>query len=401
MKILFESKVLRKSRFKVGDKVVTTMGIKRKGTIVKPFNFKDSNDGSYHQKSSHVPVVWSDGTKGYHDHILLKHESIVEAVDPEERKLRLYKVAKRIPILKKAHDMALAKGSEADKFSLLHKLKKATAILNRDKKGFARQRFKQAGWSDIKKQYQAHAAEIAKVDPIARTRTTLKGADPEERSIRIHRLRSYAKIMGKVAHNTVKFDNNIIKAMGQSNIGSRASAIAKAYSGQDPKYTAFYKSQPRYVPKGKSQDKPLRARIMDVLAKKGAGIVHKNIDKEQRAKRIEKLVNLGTRSHLAYKANMRGDWDAARRLQLAGKRKTWARDPDKDAPKNATNLRDDALRAHTIAAKFLTKKAGKAKLQRVISRLKRGQSSVGFEKDWKALKNPIKDKLKVRTEASK
>ena len=310
-----------------------------------------------------------------------------ESVDPEERKLRLRKVAKRIPILKKARDMALAHaGSGAAFQTASHKLKKAKAILARDKDSYRTSSRHQKSWS-------------AQIKPAAKTpemaRTTLSGADPEERSLRVHRLRDYGKLMNRVAHNSMRFDNNFDKAMRQSKESNRAYAIAQAYSGQDPRYTAFYKSSPRVVPKGRVQDKPLRARIMDVLAKKGAGIVHKNIDKEQRAKRIEKLVNLGTRSRLAHDAYLRGDEDAAKRLGIAGKRKTWIKGDTE--PKMSLDYTNDAERAHTIAAKFLTRKSGKAKFQRVISRLKKGQASAGLE-DRKTWHNPIKDKLGVRTE---
>jgi hypothetical protein len=65
----------KKSEFPIGSKVVTTMGVRRKGTITKPFHWKQSDDGTYKEPGKgYHPVQWSDGTKGYHH----KHHMKIE-----------------------------------------------------------------------------------------------------------------------------------------------------------------------------------------------------------------------------------------------------------------------------------------------------------------------------------
>ena len=55
-----------KKTFSVGKRVRKTMGIKGEGTVVPPFRWEESNDGSYKPPDKgDVPVKWDDGTKGY------------------------------------------------------------------------------------------------------------------------------------------------------------------------------------------------------------------------------------------------------------------------------------------------------------------------------------------------
>ena len=51
-------------KFKVGDRVHKGMGVKSNGTVVAPFYWRDSTDGTYRDLDSKVHVKWDDGTKG-------------------------------------------------------------------------------------------------------------------------------------------------------------------------------------------------------------------------------------------------------------------------------------------------------------------------------------------------
>jgi len=68
----------RKNCKKVGSRVCTTMGVRRTGTVIEPFNWKDSNDGTYRgptSKEKAVWVKWNDGTKGWiHDAFVAEKE---------------------------------------------------------------------------------------------------------------------------------------------------------------------------------------------------------------------------------------------------------------------------------------------------------------------------------------
>lgn len=60
----------------VGTKVVTIMGCHREGVIVRPFCYRDSNDGTYRPPNKdELPVQWNDGTKGYHNRYYMKEVS--------------------------------------------------------------------------------------------------------------------------------------------------------------------------------------------------------------------------------------------------------------------------------------------------------------------------------------
>ena len=49
-----------------GTRVVQTMGIRQSGVTTKPFDWKQSNDGTYKAPGPNDhPVQWDDGTKGY------------------------------------------------------------------------------------------------------------------------------------------------------------------------------------------------------------------------------------------------------------------------------------------------------------------------------------------------
>ena len=55
--------------FNFGDRVDTRMGVRRRGTVVKPFNWREATDGTYSSPFDyHAPfvwVAWDDGTKGW------------------------------------------------------------------------------------------------------------------------------------------------------------------------------------------------------------------------------------------------------------------------------------------------------------------------------------------------
>jgi hypothetical protein len=60
---------------KIGRRIEKTMGIRRLGTIIAPFNWRECTDGQYRQPTRLdgriVWVQWDDGTKGW------IHESFV------------------------------------------------------------------------------------------------------------------------------------------------------------------------------------------------------------------------------------------------------------------------------------------------------------------------------------
>lgn len=60
--------------FKVGSTVETIMGCKRQGTVVLPFYWEKSTDGTYKppSQSQDVPIVWTDGTTGYANKFTIK-----------------------------------------------------------------------------------------------------------------------------------------------------------------------------------------------------------------------------------------------------------------------------------------------------------------------------------------
>lgn len=52
--------------FPIGTSVRTTQGVRREGTVVKPFPASEANDGSYGEVGRDaVYVEWNDGTKGF------------------------------------------------------------------------------------------------------------------------------------------------------------------------------------------------------------------------------------------------------------------------------------------------------------------------------------------------
>lgn len=64
---LYDGILLSEAKIPIGTKVKTTMGIRKTGTIVKPFYWKDSTDGTYKEPGpGYYPVKWDDGTKGWH-----------------------------------------------------------------------------------------------------------------------------------------------------------------------------------------------------------------------------------------------------------------------------------------------------------------------------------------------
>jgi hypothetical protein len=61
--------------FAIGDEVKTTMGVKRTGKVIKPFDYKKATDGTYREpyaKDKVVYVEWDDGTKGWSHEIHLE-----------------------------------------------------------------------------------------------------------------------------------------------------------------------------------------------------------------------------------------------------------------------------------------------------------------------------------------
>ena len=74
-------------KFKPGDRVKTTMGVRLSGTIVKPFDWHSSTDGTYKAPEinrGYHPVEWSDGTKGYHHQDHMELEAKKEEVEKAE-----------------------------------------------------------------------------------------------------------------------------------------------------------------------------------------------------------------------------------------------------------------------------------------------------------------------------
>jgi hypothetical protein len=66
-----------KRNFSVGKRVQKTMGCMLDGTIIPPFDWNQSDDGTYKPPTKdHVPVLWQDGSKGYENKCHL--EVIVE-----------------------------------------------------------------------------------------------------------------------------------------------------------------------------------------------------------------------------------------------------------------------------------------------------------------------------------
>jgi hypothetical protein len=76
-------------KFPIGTRVKKTMGIRMSGTIVKPFYWKQSTDGTYKAPDKREQAVeWDNGTKGYSfiDHI----EELKKNPATETRELALY-----------------------------------------------------------------------------------------------------------------------------------------------------------------------------------------------------------------------------------------------------------------------------------------------------------------------
>ena len=73
-----ELSILKEKRtFSVGKRVQKTMGCRLEGTILDPFDWNKSNDGTYKPPTKdHVPIVWQDGSIGYENKCYL--EVIVE-----------------------------------------------------------------------------------------------------------------------------------------------------------------------------------------------------------------------------------------------------------------------------------------------------------------------------------
>ena len=68
-----ELAILNDVEFKPNIKVMTIMGTKRTGKIIKNFHWKDSTDGTYAAPGKNdIPVLWDDGTKGFHSKKYLK-----------------------------------------------------------------------------------------------------------------------------------------------------------------------------------------------------------------------------------------------------------------------------------------------------------------------------------------
>lgn len=64
------------ANFKINDRVKTAGGVRRHGTVIDRFPWRETNDGGYREPDAgHVPVMWDDNTKGYWSPSLLIKES--------------------------------------------------------------------------------------------------------------------------------------------------------------------------------------------------------------------------------------------------------------------------------------------------------------------------------------
>lgn len=228
----------------------------------------------------------------------------------------------------------------------------------------------------------------------------LEAFDPEERNLRLHRLRKYAKMLRGAAHNAVVFDHNYKRAGAHDGKAARADAIAKAYSGRNPVFASNYKNSERsgYRLLGKRDGGSMKAGNLAAKVAKHIGVRKgSKIDRDTRAKRVMKIINVGTQSSLAYRAQMRGDFDQAKRLgsKSLPLRAKW--DKHHHPEKTAYDHAQDAQRAHLLAAKFLKTPGKRKALNKALRIVRNGQALVNRVRNYKKLDNPLSH-LGVRTD---
>lgn len=281
----------------------------------------------------------------------------LEAIDPENRAVRLGLLRKKLANLKVASGMAKDAGKwrEADRLKLKSIRVKASVDRNKDVYKVASKKYKLANLKG-------------------------SGVDREDRALRINKLKVFAKEQDKV---DTPGERRLAHAKQK-----RAQGLVRAYSGSDPSYAKLHHGAERHSLQDQHKFAKAKALSTQTTAdriKPGLRSGSK-IDKTNRAQRILDLVNAGNKSKEARFSWMRGDYTGATLLGVQGKSK---RVSNSDGQKTSSDHAMDAQRAHLIAAKLMKTPGRRGLIKKALTHLRKGQSLVG-RGFGKAFDNPLR-----------
>lgn len=275
---------------------------------------------------------------------------LIEAVDPEERKLRQKKLLDASRRAEKGSQVAMDVGNRAAGERLAMKSMRARHIATRNKTGMAMHRATK----------QALVKAVPKVDP-------------ETRAIRRYKIMQHANHLRSAASIARKAGDT----MSSLKLGARArkaSGIAKAYGG-DSKAKNIWQNVHRDT--ARKYAKPSAAKVAPLEPK-----LKKNspVSREGRKARFQKLLAKAD-VHIKGREAWMNHGEPTGHVQKRG--------PDKGEPMTAFDHGIEAKRAHMIVAKFLKAKHQRGTEHKAIRYLRKGMDTTGRFKNWTKLRNPL------------